>query len=128
MHVAIQDESAAPKEYGPMWLETNGVEYTDVFTVPAGKRVERTLETSVGDGELEVVFDTVTSAPWHGGALTVTISIRRSRTCRCAGFLRRRIWSCAPQSAAEVRSPPSAWSTEMIGKGTRMWIWRGPNR
>jgi hypothetical protein len=72
VHVAIQDESAAPKEYGPMWLETNGVEYTDVFTVPAGKRVERTLETSVGDGKLEVVFDTVTSAPWHGGAVTVT--------------------------------------------------------
>jgi len=72
VNVAIQDDSPAPKDYGPMWLEANGIDYTDVFTVPAGKRVERTIETSVTDGKLEVLFDTATSATWHGGALTVT--------------------------------------------------------
>ncbi|HWB86282.1 MAG TPA: hypothetical protein VG675_19215 [Bryobacteraceae bacterium] len=70
--VGIQDESPTPKTFGPMWIEANGNDYSDVFMVPAGQRVERELETSVADGKLYVLFDVGTSGTWHASTLTVT--------------------------------------------------------
>jgi hypothetical protein len=90
LDISIQDESPAPKPFGPMWIEANGNERTDVFTVPAGQKVERALETSVADGKLHVLFDTGTSATWHASTLTVTsldpqiahVPVRRSQPGR----------------------------------------------
>ncbi len=51
--VGIHDDKAS---HGPMWIEVNGVEYSDEFTVPAGQQVQRTIETSAVDGKLKVNF------------------------------------------------------------------------
>jgi hypothetical protein len=67
--VGIQDDT---KSHGPMWIEVNGVEYSDTFTVPAGQQVERTIETSAVDGKIKVLFDNATSADWYASTLTVT--------------------------------------------------------
>jgi hypothetical protein len=69
VHVAIHDEK---KSHGPMWIEVNGVAYSDVFPVPAGQTVERTLETSSVDGKLKVLFDHATSADWYASTMIVT--------------------------------------------------------
>jgi hypothetical protein len=55
-----------------MWIEVNGVEYSDTFTVPAGQQVRRTIETSAVDGKIKVLFDNATSADWYARTLTVT--------------------------------------------------------
>ena len=60
------------KSHGPMWIEVNGTQYSDVFTVPAGQRVERSLETSAVDGKIKVLFDHATSVDWYASTLTVT--------------------------------------------------------
>jgi hypothetical protein len=67
--VGIQDDT---KSHGPMWIEVNGVEYSDTFTVPAGQQVRRTIETSAVDGKIKVLFDNATSADWYASTLTVT--------------------------------------------------------
>jgi hypothetical protein len=67
--VGIKDDQ---KSHGPMWIELNGVEYSDVFSVPAGQEVERTMETSAVDGKLKVLFDHTTSADWYASTLEVT--------------------------------------------------------
>jgi hypothetical protein len=67
--VTIKDDA---KSHGPMWIEVNGVEYSDMFTVPAGQQVEKTIETSAVDGKLKVLFDNSTSGDWHASTLTVT--------------------------------------------------------
>jgi hypothetical protein len=69
VNVAIKDDA---KSHGPMWIEVNGVEYSDTFTVPAGQQVQRTIETSAVDGKLKVLFDNATSANWYASTLTVT--------------------------------------------------------
>jgi hypothetical protein len=68
INVGIRDD----KSHGPMWIEVNGVQYTDTFTVPAGQEVHRTIETSAVDGKLKVLFDNATSADWHASTMTVT--------------------------------------------------------
>jgi len=55
-----------------MWIEVNGVQYSDAFTVPAGEMVEKIVETSAVDGKLKVLFDNATSADWYAGNMTVT--------------------------------------------------------
>lgn len=60
------------KAHGPMWIELNGTQYSDVFTVPAGQRVERSLETSAVDGKIKVLFDHATSVDWYASTLAVT--------------------------------------------------------
>jgi hypothetical protein len=67
--VDIHDDKAS---HGPMWIEVNGVEYSDVFTVPAGQQVERILETSAVNGKLKILFDNTTSADWYASTLVVT--------------------------------------------------------
>ena len=55
-----------------MWIELNGGVTSDIFPVPAGQTVERTLEASTVNGKLAVLFDNATSGSWHAGSLTVT--------------------------------------------------------
>ncbi len=67
--VAIHDDKAS---HGPMWIDVNGVEYSDIFEVPAGQRLERTIETSAVGGKLKVLLDHATSADVYGSTLVVT--------------------------------------------------------
>jgi hypothetical protein len=67
--VGIHDDKAS---HGPMWIETNGVEYSDTFTVPAGQTVDRTLETSSVNGKLKILLDHATSANAYASTLTIT--------------------------------------------------------
>ena len=67
--VDINDDKT---NHGPMWIELNGVEYSDVFVVPAGKVIQKTLETSVVRGKLNILFDHATSADWHASTFVVT--------------------------------------------------------
>ncbi len=60
------------KSHGPMWIEVNGAQYSDVFSVPAGRRVERTLEISAVDGKIKVLFDNASSADWYASTLAIT--------------------------------------------------------
>jgi len=64
----IHDDEAS---HGPMWIEVNGVEYSDLFSVPAGESVERTIETTAVEGKLKVLFDHGTSADAYASTLTV---------------------------------------------------------
>ena len=66
--VGIKDDK---KAHGPMWIEVNGVEYSDVFTVPAGQAVERTIETSAVNGKVKVLFDNATSADWYASTIEI---------------------------------------------------------
>ena len=49
-------EGDRPQGYGPMWIEANGVDRTDIFQVKQGETVERTLYSQVRDGRLNVYF------------------------------------------------------------------------
>jgi hypothetical protein len=69
VRVVIKDPE---KSHGPMWIELNGVEYSDVFSVPAGVEVQRTMETSSVDGKVTILFDNATSADWYASTLEVT--------------------------------------------------------
>jgi hypothetical protein len=69
IEIGIEDPQ---KSHGPMWIEVNGTQYSDVFSVPAGRRVDRSLETSSVDGKIKVLFDNATSADWHASSLRVT--------------------------------------------------------
>ena len=60
------------KGAGPMWIEANGIDYSDTFQVPAGGRVEKKIRTAVTDGKLYVVFDAPSNGRWSAGAITVT--------------------------------------------------------
>jgi hypothetical protein len=70
--LTVEDDTRASNIYGPMWIEANGVERTDVFTVKAGERVERTLDTEVRDGKLHVLFGDTSMGQWHISKMTVT--------------------------------------------------------
>jgi hypothetical protein len=67
--VGVKDDKAS---HGPMWIELNGVEYSDIFSVPAGHEVQKTMETSSVDGRLKVLFDNATSADWYASTLVVS--------------------------------------------------------
>jgi hypothetical protein len=67
--ISIRDDKAS---HGPMWIDVNGVEYTDTFTVPAGQTVQRTIETSAIRGKLKVLLDHATSADAYGSTMVVT--------------------------------------------------------
>jgi hypothetical protein len=67
--VRIRDDKAS---HGPMWIETNGSEYSDTFMVAAGQSVERTMETTAVNGGLKVLFDHATSADSHAGTLAIS--------------------------------------------------------
>ncbi len=67
--VGIKDDKMS---HGPMWIELNGVEYSDTFSVPAGQEVQRTMETTSVDGKLMILFDNTTSADWYASTITIT--------------------------------------------------------
>ena len=67
--VTVRDEMAT---HGPMWIELNGVNYSDMFSVSAGSPAQRTMETTVVDGKLKILFDHATSADWRAGTIVVT--------------------------------------------------------
>ena len=67
--VSIHDDK---QSHGPMWIDVNGVEYTDTFDVPAGQTVERTIETSSIRGKLKILLDHATSADTYGSTMVVT--------------------------------------------------------
>ena len=67
--VSIHDDKAS---HGPMWIDVNGVEYSDIFDVPAGQTVQRTIETSAVRGKLKVLLDHATSADTYGSTFVVT--------------------------------------------------------
>ncbi len=99
----------ANKSHGPMWIEVNGVHYTDTFTVPAGQEVHRTIEASAVDGKLKVLFDNATSADWHASTMTVTrvdpliahVPVRRLSPGRNL-LLRATVTGIAPVSRVRV--------------------------
>ena len=74
----------------PCGSSVNGVEYSDIFSVPAGQTVERTMETTAVEGKLKVLFDHATSADAYASTLVVTridpviahIPVRRLRPGR----------------------------------------------
>jgi hypothetical protein len=67
--VSIHDDKAS---HGPMWVDVNGVEYSDIFDVPAGQTIKRTIETSAIRGKLKVLLDHATSADAYGSTMVVT--------------------------------------------------------
>ena len=58
--------------YGPMFIEANGTDYTDVFSVPPGKSAEKSLETTVSDGTLNIVLGAEASGVWHADRVSVS--------------------------------------------------------
>lgn len=60
----MKDSSIEPADYGPMWIVANGMDSTDRFVVPAGKRVEKTLQTTVTDNRLTVAFNSASNGQW----------------------------------------------------------------
>ncbi|HWB86325.1 MAG TPA: hypothetical protein VG675_19440 [Bryobacteraceae bacterium] len=68
----VRDDSAKPKDYGPMWIEANGEDHTDTFSVNAGASVERKLETAVRDGKLNLMFANPSEGSWTVSRMVVT--------------------------------------------------------
>jgi hypothetical protein len=66
--VGIKDDKMS---HGPMWIELNGVEYSDVFSVPAGQEVKKTMETSSVNGKLAILFDNATTADWYASTIVI---------------------------------------------------------
>jgi hypothetical protein len=71
LNCVVEDTSPGPKDAGPMWIEANGSSFTDTFTVPAGKRVEKRLDVVVADGKLRVVFESPSNGRWLISAMTL---------------------------------------------------------
>lgn len=61
---------AAAGGAGPMWIEANGSDYSDVFRTPAGPPEEHKLLTAVTDGSLEVVFGSTSDGTWAARDVT----------------------------------------------------------
>ena len=57
--------------YGPMWIEANGIDRTDTFTVAPGTREGRRIQTTVTDNKLNVAFKATTAGRWHVSSLSV---------------------------------------------------------
>lgn len=69
---SMVDMSVEPRDYGPMWIVANGMDSTERFVVVGGQRVEKTLNTTVTDNRLNVVFNCVTNAKWLVNSMIVT--------------------------------------------------------
>jgi len=68
---SMLDSSEDAQDHGPMWIAANGMDSTERFAVPARRRVEKTLRTTVTDGRLNVVFNAVSSGQWIVNSMTV---------------------------------------------------------
>ena len=69
--LTMQDSSDEPKDYGPMWIVANGMDSTGQFTVAAGRRVEKKIETTVTDGRLTVAFNSASDSRWLVNSMVV---------------------------------------------------------
>ena len=66
------DKSPEPRDYGPMWIVANGLDVTEKFTVPAGKKVEIFLQTTVTDNKAIIVFNSHSNSTWLINSLSIT--------------------------------------------------------
>lgn len=57
---------------GPMWIETDGIAYSDTFSVAAGAVAVRTLPSSVRAGKLHVVFGANAGGNWSATDIEVS--------------------------------------------------------
>ena len=56
LRLTVGAESPDSPGYGPMWIEANGVDRTDTFTVAPGTLERRRIHTTVTDNKLNVAF------------------------------------------------------------------------
>jgi hypothetical protein len=56
VRLEVQEDPAKPRDWGPMWIETNGTEHTDTFAVKSGTSVKRNLITEVRQGRMNVMI------------------------------------------------------------------------
>jgi hypothetical protein len=56
LQFVVQDGPTNPRGLGPMWIEANGTDRTDTFTVNPGDSVERTLTSEVHNKKLNVML------------------------------------------------------------------------
>ncbi|MEK7404608.1 MAG: hypothetical protein AAB225_05825 [Acidobacteriota bacterium] len=68
----MQDTAEPPRDHGPMWIEVEGRHTTGPFRVPAGQRVEKTLEARVVNNRLGISFVSGTGATWLVNDLIIT--------------------------------------------------------
>jgi hypothetical protein len=68
----VQDDAAHSGGWGPMWIEANGVDRTDAFTVKPGSSVQRTLSTEVRDKKLNVMLANESTGEWNLSRMIVT--------------------------------------------------------
>jgi hypothetical protein len=57
---------------GPMSIESNGTDYSGIFEVPKGERMEKRMYTRVSDSRLHLIFDATSTGTWLASALTVS--------------------------------------------------------
>ncbi len=102
------DNSIEPQDYGPMWIVANGIDNTEKFTIPAGKKVEKTLETTVTDNKAVIVFNSNSDSKWLINSLSINrlepvithIPVRKSKT---AENITIRATVKGPKSITQVR-------------------------
>ncbi len=71
LRLGVGEESPDSPGYGPMWIEANGVDRTDTFSVAPGTREGRRIQTTVSDNKLNVAFKATTAGSWHISTLSV---------------------------------------------------------
>ncbi len=87
LQFVMQDNSGKPTDHGPMWIDVEGRHITGKFSVPAGRRVEKTIQAEAVNGKLGIVFHTDTASNWLVSKLVVTktgpgishVPVRRAR-------------------------------------------------
>ena len=71
LRLVVGAESPDSPGYGPMWIEANGVDRTDTFTVAPGTLERRRIHTTVTDNKLNVAFKSTAAGTWHISAIVV---------------------------------------------------------
>ena len=71
LRFGVGNELPESPGYGPMWIEANGVDRTDTFTVAPGTREVRSVLTTLTDNKLNVAFKATTAGRWHVSSLSV---------------------------------------------------------
>ncbi len=94
LNFSMVDNSLEPHDYGPMWIVANGLDATEKFAIPAGKKVEKSLRTTVTDHKAVIVFNSNSNSKWIVNSMTVKrlgpeishIPVRRSPPGRDIGI------------------------------------------
>ena len=71
LRLGVGNELPDSPGYGPMWIDANGIDRTDTFTVAPGTREGRRIQTTVTDNNLNVAFKATTAGRWHISSLSV---------------------------------------------------------